>query len=252
MATLEMVDVRKHFGGVKAVDGVSFKVDAGHITGLIGPNGSGKSTMVNLVTGVLALTSGDIRLNGQSIAIATSDEVSRHGVARTFQNIRLLAEASVLDNVMIGFHRLERSSALAQMLGLPSSRQETRELRERARGLLKRFAMTEFGDLAAGSLAYGHQRRVEMMRAVASSPDVLLLDEPVAGMNDVEANELGVIFRSLADGGMAVLLIEHNTRFVTQMCREVHVLDGGRMIANGSPEQVMRDPTVVAAYMGTA
>ncbi|MBC7705153.1 MAG: ATP-binding cassette domain-containing protein, partial [Rhodoferax sp.] len=211
MATLEMVDLRKHFGGVKAVDGVSFKVAAGHITGLIGPNGSGKSTDVNLVTGVLALTSGDVRLDNQSIATATSDEVARHGVARTFQNIRLLAEASVLDNVMIGFHRLERSSALANLLGLPSSRRETRDLRERARGLLKRFAMTGFADLAAGSLAYGHQRRVEVMRAVASSPDVLLLDEPVAGMNDVEANELGVIFRSLADGGMAVLLIEHNT-----------------------------------------
>ncbi|MBC7705710.1 MAG: ABC transporter ATP-binding protein, partial [Rhodoferax sp.] len=215
-------------------------------------NGSGKSTVVNLVTGVLALTSGDVRLDNQSIATATSDEVARHGVARTFQNIRLLAEASVLDNVMIGFHRLERSSALANLLGLPASRRETRDLRERARGLLKRFAMTEFADLAAGSLAYGHQRRVEMMRAVASSPEVLLLDEPVAGMNDVEANELGVIFRSLADGGMAVLLIEHNTRFVTQMCREVHVLDGGQLIAQGTPEQVMRDPAVVAAYMGVA
>ena len=252
MATLEMLDLHKHFGGVKAVDGVSFKVEAGHITGLIGPNGSGKSTLVNLVTGVLALTSGDVRLNGQSIATASCDEVARHGVARTFQNIRLLAEASVLENVMIGFHRLERSSSWAQLLGLPSSRRETRELRERAGQLLQRFAMAEFAQLAAGSLAYGHQRRVEMMRAVASSPDVLLLDEPVAGMNDVEANALGVIFRSLADGGMAVLLIEHNTRFVTQMCREVHVLDGGQMIAQGTPEQVMRDPAVVAAYLGAA
>lgn len=252
MATLEMVDVHKHFGGVKAVDGISFKVDAGHITGLIGPNGSGKSTVVNLVTGVLALTSGDVRLDGQSIAMATADQVSRHGVARTFQNIRLLAEASVLDNVMIGFHRLERTSTVAQLLGLPSSRRETRELRQRARGLLARFAMSPFADIAAGSLAYGHQRRVEMMRAVASAPNVLLLDEPVAGMNDVEANELGIIFRSLAEDGMAVLLIEHNTRFVTQMCREVHVLDGGRLIAQGTPEQVMRDPAVVAAYMGVA
>ncbi len=250
MATLELVDVRRNFGGVKAVDGVSFSVTGGRITGLIGPNGSGKSTLVNLVTGVLALSSGDIRLNGQSIATATADAVARSGVARTFQNIRLLAEASVLENVMIGFHRLERSSALANLLGLPSSRRETRALRERARGLLTRFGMTAFAELAAGSLAYGHQRRVEMMRAVASAPDVLLLDEPVAGMNDVEAAELGIIFRSLSEDGMAVLLIEHNTRFVAELCHDVHVLDGGRLIAHGTPQQVMRDPAVVAAYMG--
>lgn len=250
MSTLELVDVKRAFGGVKAVDGVSFTVAAGRITGLIGPNGSGKSTLVNLVTGVLALSSGDVRINGKSIASVTADVVARHGVARTFQNIRLLAEASVLENVMIGFHRLEKSSWLANLLGLPSSRRETRELRERAGTLLEQFGMSAFADLAAGGLAYGHQRRVEMMRAVASSPDVLLLDEPVAGMNDVEANELGAIFRGLADRGMAVLLIEHNTRFVASLCEEVHVLDGGRLIAHGSPDQVMRDPAVVAAYMG--
>ena len=250
MVALELVDVRRAFGGVKAVDGVSLEVNAGLITGLIGPNGSGKSTLVNLVSGVLALSSGDVRLHGQSIATAAADEVARKGVARTFQNIRLLAEASVLDNVVIGFHRLERSSWLASLLGLPTSRQETRDLRQRARVLLERFAMTAFADLSAGSLAYGHQRRVEMMRAVASAPEVLLLDEPVAGMNDVEAGELGTIFRSLADGGMAVLLIEHNTRFVAELCHEVHVLDGGRLIAQGTPRQVLRDPAVVAAYMG--
>ncbi len=250
MAALELIDVRRRFGGVKAVDGVSFEVPAGQITGLIGPNGSGKSTCVNLITGVLALTGGDIRMHGQSIATATADKVARMGVARTFQNIRLLAEASVLDNVMIGFHRLEQCSWVANLLGLPSSRAETRALREKARALLARFGMTAFADLPAGSLAYGHQRRVEMMRAVATSPEVLLLDEPVAGMNDVEAGELGTIFRRLADDGMAVLLIEHNTRFVASLCHEVHVLDGGRLIAHGKPEQVMRDDTVISAYMG--
>ena len=250
MAALELVDVKRAFGGVKAVDGVSIEVHAGRITGLIGPNGSGKSTLVNLVSGVLALSSGDVRLHGKSISAATADEVARQGVARTFQNIRLLAEASVLDNVMIGFHRLERSPWLANLLGLPSSRRETLSLRGQARDLLARFGMTAFAELPAGSLAYGHQRRVEMMRAVATAPEVLLLDEPVAGMNDVEANELGVIFRALADGGMAVLLIEHNTRFVAELCHEVHVLDGGHLIAHGTPEQVMRDPAVVAAYMG--
>jgi branched-chain amino acid transport system ATP-binding protein len=250
MATLELIDVRRSFGGVKAVDGVSLKVSPGSITGLIGPNGSGKSTVVNLISGVLALTSGEVRLQDQTISTLAPDEVAKKGVARTFQNIRLLAEASVLENVMIGFHRLERSSFVAALLGLPSSRQETESVRERAITLLARFGMTAFADRQAGTLAYGHQRRVEMMRAVASDPEVLLLDEPVAGMNDVEAAELGTTFGELAEAGMAILLIEHNVRFVTRLCREVHVLDSGRIIARGAPQDVMRDPTVVAAYLG--
>ena len=251
MATLELVDVKRAFGGVKAVDGVSFSVAGGRITGLIGPNGSGKSTLVNLVTGVLALSSGDVRIDGRSIAKETADVVARHGVARTFQNIRLLAEASVLENVMIGFHRLEQSHWLANLLGLPSSRRETLALRERAAGLLDRFGMSAFADFAAGSLAYGHQRRVEMMRVVASSPDVLLLDEPVAGMNDVEAGELGTIFRSLAEGGMAVLLIEHNMPLVMELAHRITVLDRGMILAEGAPDEIRANAAVQAAYLGT-
>lgn len=251
MPALELKDVRRYFGGVKAVDGVSFTVDSGSVTGLIGPNGSGKSTLVNLIAGVLGLTSGDIHLEGRSIATEMADSVARHGVARTFQNIRLLPEASVLDNVVIGYYRLESSSLLACLMGLPSSRRETGDLRERGRELLERFEMAPYGDVQAGSLPYGLQRRVEMMRAVASDPTVLLLDEPVAGMNDVEASSLGKIFRSLAEQGMAVLVIEHNTRFVSELCKEVHVLDSGRLIAHGTPQEVMRDPAVIAAYLGT-
>lgn len=250
MTTLELKDVRRHFGGVKAVDGVNFTVTAGKVTGLIGPNGSGKSTVVNLIAGVLGLTSGEIELNGTPISTEPADSVARLGVARTFQNIRLLPEASVLDNVVIGFYRLERSPLYASLLGLPSSRRETRELRERGRALLARFSMSQYEDVPAGGLAYGYQRRVEMMRAVASNPAVLLLDEPVAGMNDVEARSLGQIFAQLAQEGMAVLVIEHNTRFVSELCQEVHVLDSGRLIAYGTPKEVMRDPAVIAAYLG--
>lgn len=250
MIALELNDVRRHFGGVKAVDGVSFKVPVGAVTGLIGPNGSGKSTLVNLIAGVLGLTSGEISLHGTAISTEPADSVARRGVARTFQNIRLLPEASVLDNVLIGYYRLEKSSLLANLLGLPSSRRETRELRERGRQLLQRFGMSQYENVPAGGLAYGYQRRVEMMRAVASNPAVLLLDEPVAGMNDVEARSLGRIFKQLADEGMAVLVIEHNTRFVSEFCKEVHVLDSGRLIANGSPQEVMRNPEVIAAYLG--
>jgi len=250
MVALELQDVKRHFGGVKAVDGVSFQVPAGKVTGLIGPNGSGKSTLVNLIAGVLGLSSGEVRLHGQPISTEPADAVARSGVARTFQNIRLLPEASVLDNVLIGFYRLERSSMLSSLLGLPGSRRETRELRDRGRALLARFDMSDFENVPAGGLAYGFQRRVEMMRAVASDPAVLLLDEPVAGMNDVEASALGQIFARLAQDGMAVLVIEHNTRFVAELCEKVHVLDSGRLIAQGTPQDVMRDPAVVAAYLG--
>lgn len=250
MAALELINVKRHFGGVKAVDGVNLKVTSGRVTGLIGPNGSGKSTVVNLIAGVLHLTSGEIRLDGDLISKDNADAVARRGVARTFQNIRLLPEASVLDNVIIGFYRLERSSLAASLLGLPSARRETQELRERGRALLKRFELTEYENMPAGGLAYGYQRRVEMARAVASNPAVLLLDEPVAGMNDVEARSLGKIFASLAEEGMAVLVIEHNTRFVSELCHEVHVLDSGRLIAHGSPQKVMQDPAVIAAYLG--
>jgi branched-chain amino acid transport system ATP-binding protein len=250
MTALELKDVRRYFGGVKAVDGVSLKVSSGKVTGLIGPNGSGKSTVVNLIAGVLSLTSGEITLNGSPISKEPADSVARLGVARTFQNIRLLPEASVLDNVVIGFYRLESCPLYASLLGLPSSRRETRELRDQGRALLSRFSMSQYEDVPAGSLAYGFQRRVEMMRAVASNPAVLLLDEPVAGMNDVEARSLGAIFRELAQEGMAVLVIEHNTRFVSELCEEVHVLDSGQLIAYGTPKEVMRDPAVIAAYLG--
>lgn len=250
MATLELKDVRRYFGGVKAVDGVSLRVRSGTVTGLIGPNGSGKSTVVNLIAGVLKLTSGEINLDGTVISAESADSVARRGVARTFQNIRLLPEASVLDNVVIGFYRLEKASLMASLLGLPSSRRESRELRERGRALLAQFDMSAYENVAAGGLAYGYQRRVEMMRAVASNPKILLLDEPVAGMNDVEARALGKIFARLAEDGMGVLVIEHNTRFVSELCQEVHVLDGGRLIAHGSAQEVMRDPAVIAAYLG--
>lgn len=251
MTVLELHDVKRHFGGVKAVDGVNFQVKSGKVTGLIGPNGSGKSTLVNLIAGVLGLSGGEITLDGEPISRDNADKVARRGIARTFQNIRLLPEASVLDNVVIGFYRLERCSLLASLLGLPASRRETAELRERGRILLAKFDLLEFENAPAGSLAYGYQRRVEMARAVASAPAVLLLDEPVAGMNDVEARSLGRIFAQLARDGMAVLIIEHNTRFVSEMCEEVHVLDSGRVIAYGTPQEVMRDPAVIAAYLGS-
>lgn len=250
MPSLRLENVSKRFGGLTAVGEVSLTVPEATITGLIGPNGAGKSTVVNLITGMLKLTEGRILLGDEDIGEAGPEEVVRKGIARTFQNIRLLPEATVLENVLIGFHRHETASILAGLLNLPSVWREGKALRKQAQALLERFRMSDYADMPAGGLAYGHQRRVEMMRAVASGPDVLLLDEPVAGMNDVEADELGAIFKDLAASGMGLLLIEHNVRFVTKLCPIVHVLNTGRMIASGPAEEVMRDPAVITAYLG--
>jgi len=251
MSALVIKNVSKHFGGVAAVSNVNMEVPSGKVTGLIGPNGAGKTTLINLITGVLTVSEGSIHFGAQDITEVPAYKVARAGISRTFQNIRLLAEASVIDNVMIGFYRNEKTTTPASLLGLPSARRETAALRDRANKLLERFGMSKFADQEAGGLAYGHQRRVEMMRALASEPALILLDEPVAGMNDVEAGELGEIFRGLAKDGMGVLLIEHNVRFVTNLCDFVYVLDSGRMIASGSPEQVVNDPAVITAYLGS-
>ncbi|WP_323039112.1 ABC transporter ATP-binding protein [Gemmobacter sp.] len=250
MASLDLANVGKSFGGLKAITDVTFSVPAGEITGLIGPNGAGKSTVVNLITGLLRLSSGRITLDGQDIGAAPPEQVVRLGVARTFQNIRLLTEATVLENVLIGFHRRETASILAALLSLPVSRRETARLREAAMEMLERFEIAHLAHLPAGTLSYGHQRRVEMARAFATDPRILLLDEPVAGMNEVESDSLGRLFRKLADSGVGILLIEHDVKFVSRLSRTVHVLDSGRIIASGKPQEVLCHPDVVAAYLG--
>ena len=252
MALLETQAVSKRFGGVEAVAGLTIAVASGTITGLIGPNGAGKTTVVNLITGLLQATSGRILFRDEDITALPADAVARRGVARTFQNIRLLKEASVLDNVVVGYHVREKTSLLDNLLGLPAARRERRDFVGRARELIKRFRMERYADHPAGSLSYGHQRRVEVMRALAMDPALLLLDEPVAGMNDVEAEALGRIFRDLAAEGLAILLIEHNMRFVMSHCAQIYVVNVGRLIASGTPQTVSEDPTVIAAYLGEA
>jgi len=187
---------------------------------------------------------------GILISHAPAHEICRAGLARTFQNIRLLGEATVLENVMIGFHRHETSATLAAMLGLPSAGRETVEIKERAQVMLKEFDLQDFADYPATGLSYGHQRKVEMARAMAAEPNFVLLDEPIAGMNNVESDALAEVFQRLASAGKGVLLIEHNVRFVAKMCSYVYVLDGGRLISQGTPDHVLSDPAVISAYLG--
>ncbi len=248
MPLLSLEGVERRFGGLVAVSGLSFGAGPGRITGLIGPNGAGKTTVINLVTGLLRLSAGSVRFDGAEIGALPPHAVARAGIARTFQNIRLLPEQSVLDNVAAGFHRHEAGPPWQALLGLGQAARRRTE--EGAAELLARFGMAAYAHHPAGALAYGHQRRVEIMRALATSPRLLLLDEPVAGMNDVEADGLGLVFRRLAEAGLAILLVEHNMRFVCAVCDEVHVLDAGRLIASGTPQAVVADPAVVEAYLG--
>jgi branched-chain amino acid transport system ATP-binding protein len=240
----------KRFGGVEAIRSVTMAISPARVTGLIGPNGAGKTTVINLITGLYKLSAGRIRFGDEDITEAEPHEVARTGIARTFQTIRLLKESSVLDNVVVGFHRRERTSLAVNLLGLPGAWRERVQFRDQARVLLARFGMDRYANVPAGALSYGHQRRVEMMRALAARPELLLLDEPVAGMNDVEAAELAAVFRELAEEGLGVLLIEHNMRFVMSLCSEIHVLANGALIASGTPETIAHDPAVIAAYLG--
>jgi branched-chain amino acid transport system ATP-binding protein len=250
VTSLAIRNVSKRFGGVEAVSGLSLETAPGRITGLIGPNGAGKTTIVNLITGMLKVSGGTIEFEGLDITSRSARDIARLGVSRTFQNIRLLKEATVLENVIIGFHRHEKTSIPSNLLGFRTAREERNDFRGRARKLLELFNMVEFGDSQAGALSYGHQRRVEMMRALATFPRLLLLDEPVAGMNDVEAEQLGNIFRRLADQGISILLIEHNMRFVMALCDRVYVVDTGRLISSGTAAEVCNDPNVIQAYLG--
>jgi branched-chain amino acid transport system ATP-binding protein len=251
MTELSLRNVSKRFGGLEAVSDLSLTIKSRSITGLIGPNGAGKSTIVNLITGMLKVSSGQIDLNGRDISRYMASEVAAAGVSRTFQNIRLLRDATVLDNIVIGYFLKQKTSMLANLLGLPSVWREKRDFVAGAIGLLRRFDMLKFRHHPAGKLSYGDQRRVEMMRALAMDPKILLLDEPIAGMNDVEAAELGEIFKEVASSGVGILLIEHNVPFVRSLCTSVTAITRGRLIANGSPDHVCSDPGVIEAYLGS-
>jgi ABC-type branched-subunit amino acid transport system ATPase component len=247
---LEVEGLEKAFGGVRAVDGASFAVRPGEVRGLIGPNGAGKTTVINLVSGLLSPTAGQVRVAGAPVQGLPPHRVAGHGVARTFQNIRLFQDLSARDNVVVGQHLQRHPSLLARLVGLPSSRAEVGQAKARALELLEAVGLAARAGEKARHLSYGEQRRVEIARALASRPVLLLLDEPTAGMNAVEVQAVAALIRKVAADGLAVLLVEHNVRLVMDVCHQITVLNFGKVIAEGPPAEVSRDPAVIAAYLG--
>jgi ABC-type branched-subunit amino acid transport system ATPase component/ABC-type branched-subunit amino acid transport system permease subunit len=247
---LEVSKARKQFGGVIAVNDVSFDVQAREIVALIGPNGAGKSTTFNLITGVLPPTSGDITVLGKPLHHATPQEIARLGISRTFQHVKLVPDMSVLENVAIGAHLRGHSSALSSMFRLDRA-DEARLLAEAARQI-ERVGLADQIDAPAGSLSLGQQRIVEIARALCVDPMLLLLDEPAAGLRHLEKQHLAALLRQLRDGGMSVLLVEHDMGFVMDLADRVVVLDFGTKIAEGAPEAIKRNPEVIKAYLGAA
>jgi ABC-type branched-subunit amino acid transport system ATPase component len=249
-ALLAVERLERAFGGVRAVDGASFEVREGEVHGLIGPNGAGKTTVINMISGLLAPTAGAIRLGGRAIQGLAPHRVAALGVARTFQNIRLFADLTARDNVLVGEHLVRRPSLVARLLLLPGAADEQRRAEERAGALLERIGLAERAREKARNLSYGEQRRVEIARALASDPRLLLLDEPTAGMNAVEVQAVAALIRKVTGEGHSVLLIEHNVRLVMDVCDRITVLNFGKVIAEGPPAAVVKDPAVVTAYLG--
>jgi branched-chain amino acid transport system ATP-binding protein len=250
MVILEADRLSITFGGVRALDGVSIAIESGHVFSIIGPNGSGKTTLFNLVSGIYTPNDGSIRFAGEMVTGLPPDQLARRGLSRTFQNLQIFSRMSVLENAMVGHHRHERTGILADLLHLPSVARQNEATREAAHDALARVGLADAGKRPAGSLAYGALKRLEIARALASDPKLLLLDEPAAGCNPVETQEIDYVIRSIVKDGITIVLVEHDMRLVMNISDRVHVLANGRTLTEGTPEQVRSNTAVIQAYLG--
>jgi branched-chain amino acid transport system ATP-binding protein len=251
MIILEMEKISQEFGGLRALDGVNLSIEEKEIFGIIGPNGAGKTTLFNIITGIYVPIEGDLLFKGQKINRIAPHNIARLGIGRTFQNIRLFDKLSVLDNVRVGCHGVTRSGFWSGILGLPSSRQEEGLILTRSQELLEMVGLHEKRYEYANNLAYGEQRRLEIARALALEPSLLLLDEPGAGMNLLEKEELMKLIRQIRDElHITILLVEHDMNLVMNICERIAVLDYGRKIAEGTPIEVKNNARVIQSYLG--
>ncbi len=247
---LELNKVSRSFGGLHALTNVNMTAPQGKVVGLIGPNGAGKTTLINNISGLDHPTSGEIRFAGADISRQPPHKITRLGIARTYQNIRLFGDMTALENLLIAQHGRGHTSILSSLVLSPAFRAENRHMRDHAMKLLTEFNLAQHADTRAGALPYGDQRRLEMARAMATAPKLLLLDEPTAGMNPIETRELGDQILRLRADGLTVLVIEHDMSLIQQVCDEIYVLNFGQIIAHGTHEEIKNNRQVVEAYLG--